>query len=113
MKPWMPFQIQSVSSWEELRRFCSQGFQNLYNALNGRIGFTDNIYCQIIEVSQINLTDTTIPHTLGKVPIGFIVLKSDTEPVIYNGTTQWTDTNIYLRAAPFVGLNVKIAILGG
>lgn len=111
MKPWMPFQIQSVSSWEELRRFCSQGFQNIYAALNRKISFGDNIYCEIVDV-QIGPTDTTIPHSLGVVPIGFLVLQLDTNLIIFNGQTAWTDRNIYLRASLGTA-NAKIAILGG
>jgi hypothetical protein len=109
MKPWMPFQIQSVSSWEELRRFCSQGFQNLFLALNGRIGFTDNIYCQIVDVT-LPLGNTAVAHTFGKVPIGFLVLTKNANVDIWQ-VTEWTDTYIYLQVNNTV--TAKIAIIGG
>lgn len=110
MKPWMPFQIQSVTSWEELRRFCAQGFQNIYAALNRKIGFTDNIYCEIVDV-ELGTNEIAIPHSLGVVPIGFLVLRQDTNVVIFDGLSAWNDRNIYLRA--FTTVKAKIAILGG
>jgi hypothetical protein len=110
MKPWMPFQIQSVTSWEELRRFSSQGFQNLYQLMNGNIGFLDNINCQVQSVT-LTTSPVAINHTLNKVPIGYLVLNQNANASVYSATLVWSDKTIYLQSSASV--YVKLAILGG
>lgn len=110
MKPWMPFQIQSVNSWEDLRRFTSQGFQNLYSLMNGNVSFQDNINCQIKDL--VLSTDTsTISHNLGKIPYGFLVLNQNANANIWSASFSWNENSIYLTASATV--TAKIAILGG
>lgn len=110
MKPWMPFQIQSVTSLDDLRRFTDQGFQNLYRFMNGNVGFTDNVQCSIVD-TVLNQTTSTIPHNLNKVPIGFLVLNQNADANVWSGPFAWTDSNVYLVAS--TTLTVKLAILGG
>ena len=110
MKPWMPFQIQSVRSWEDLRRFTSQGFQNLYQMMNGNVGFQDNVNCQIKEVT-LTTASTPINHTLNKVAIGYLVIYQDANSTIYVSNSSWDNNTIWLAASATV--TAKIAILGG
>jgi hypothetical protein len=42
-------------------------------------------------------TEDTIAHTLGAVPIGYIVVKQDKASNVYLGSTAWTSTNVYLK----------------
>jgi hypothetical protein len=42
-------------------------------------------------------TEDTIAHTLGSVPIGYIVIKQDKGSVVYDSGTAWTATNVYLK----------------
>lgn len=42
-------------------------------------------------------TEDTIAHTLGSVPIGYIVIKQDKGSVVYDSGTAWTSTDIYLK----------------
>lgn len=42
-------------------------------------------------------TEDTIPHTIGSVPVGYIVLKQDKASNVYLGTTTWTSSSIYLK----------------
>jgi len=44
-------------------------------------------------------TEDTIPHALGRVPVGYIPVKQDKAGTIYDGSTAWTTTNIYLKAS--------------
>lgn len=109
MKVWSLSGLQSVKSWEDLRRFVSQGLTNITQILSNNVGFLDNVNCQIVEVT-VNTTETTIPHTLGVIPIGFIVLNSASFDYPKAGTTAWTIENIYLIAN--TQAIFKIAIIG-
>jgi hypothetical protein len=42
-------------------------------------------------------TKDTVPHGLGYVPKGYIVIGSDKAAVIYNDGTAWTDVNLFLK----------------
>lgn len=42
--------------------------------------------------------ENTKAHTLGRTPLGYIVLSQDKAASIYKGTTAWDATNIYLKA---------------
>lgn len=109
MKIWSLPGVQSVKSLEDLRRFISQALFNITQALSNGLGFRDNINCEIIELT-INTTETTIPHGLGVVPIGFIVINAADFQYPKKGTTAWTTKNIYLIANTQAVF--KIAILG-
>ena len=53
---------------------------------------------QVITTHATPDTETAYAHTLGAVPIGYIVLNADKAGVIYSGGSAWTATNIYLRS---------------
>lgn len=41
-------------------------------------------------------TQFSINHSLGRIPIGFLVISLNAVATIYAGTTAWTSTTIYL-----------------
>jgi hypothetical protein len=41
--------------------------------------------------------ENTIAHKLDRKPTGYLVGQRDKAGVLYNGTTAWTSTNIYLK----------------
>lgn len=112
MKIWSLPSLQSVTSWEDLRRFSSQALTNFSQVLSRGIGFQDNINCQIVDV-VLGSSETAIPHTLGVVPIGYLVLKAYTTVASYPvaGSTAWTDTVIYLQTDS-ANTDFTIAIIG-
>lgn len=82
---------------------------NLFSALQNRIRFgtpTDgksgeNIsgeFQVIADTGTIN-TEFTVGHTIGSVPIGYLVLKISNGGVIYDSGTTWTSSNIYLKSS--------------
>ena len=81
---------------------------NIILALTGRVRFgrgTDgdrgeNIHGEFQQIVTNATPDTedATAHTLGSVPVGFLVLHTNKAGVIYKGTTTWTATNIYLRS---------------
>lgn len=112
MKVWSLPSLQSVTSWEDLRRFTSQSLTNISQILSGRVGFQDNVNCQIVDV-VLGLSELAIPHTLGVVPIGYLVLKAYSTAGAYPvaGTSAWTDKVIYLQTDS-ANVSFKIAIIG-
>lgn len=110
MKMWMPFQNQSVGSWEDLRRFSDQAFQNIYKALSGNLSFQDNMRCTVVE-TVLSTATATIPHNLNQIPYGFLVLNQNANANIWGASFNWTSENVYLTASATV--TVKLAILGG
>lgn len=109
MKVWSLAGLQSVTTWQDLRRFVTQGLTNISQILNQRVGFSDNIHCEIVNPT-IETTETAIPHNLGVVPIGFIVLNATDTQYPRGGTTPWTTTTIYLIANTRTAY--RIAIIG-
>lgn len=82
---------------------------NLFLALNGRIRFgtaTDgksgeNIagqYQVIADTGSAN-TEFVVAHTLGSVPVGYLVIKTSNAGVIYDSGTTWTSSNIYIKSS--------------
>lgn len=42
-------------------------------------------------------TEFAVPHGLGRIPIGFLVMSRSVSGNVYKSTTAWTTTNIYLK----------------
>lgn len=75
-------------------------FAGLVDMLNGGLRFADNHDSQNKSYTTNAVADTedTIAHTLGRVPKGAILTKTDKAVDLYEGGTAWTTTNIYLKA---------------
>lgn len=85
--------------------------KNICLALQGRIRFGsnasnnnmgENIMGQFITYTTNGTVNTqdTIPHTLGSVPVGYLVISKSIAGDIYqqaNTGTAWTAKNIYLK----------------
>lgn len=80
---------------------------NLFMAFRGRVRFgstTDgyrgeNISgeFQVFTSNATPDTEDTIGHTIGAIPVGYIVLKQDKAGSLYLGSTTWTSTNTYFK----------------
>jgi hypothetical protein len=44
-------------------------------------------------------TEDTILHGLGHIPNGYIVVRQDKSSVVYDSTTAWTSTSIFLKSS--------------
>ena len=44
-------------------------------------------------------TDFTIPHKLGRIPVGYLLLSIDQAGIIYKGVKAWTNSSITLRCS--------------
>lgn len=83
---------------------------NVFNCLQGRVRFGsnngsinkgENILGQFITyTTNVSAnTEDAIPHSLGSIPIGYIVVRINKGGVIYDSGTTWTSSNIYLKCS--------------
>ena len=88
-----------------------KNLDNIFRALQGRIRFgrgTDGDRGENIQgefqqftTSTAN-TEVTLAHTIGAVPVGYIVLWQDKAGSLYQGPstgTAWTSSNVYLKCS--------------
>lgn len=72
----------------------------LVAAVNGRLTFTENISCRIVEVvsGPSDGEDFTVTHNLGRIPVTYFVNITE-DSIVYDGTdrTEWTDETMTLR----------------
>lgn len=71
----------------------------LGNIINKGVRAADNWDAQTISVTLATAnTEQAVAHTLKRIPVGYIVLSMDKVATIYDGTTAWTTTNVYIRS---------------
>lgn len=75
-------------------------FTSLEAILNRGFRFEDNADARMTEFTSSGTpnAENTIPHLLGKVPTGYLVYRKDKAAHLYDGTTAWTNANIYLKS---------------
>lgn len=85
---------------EKKFRTIEKFMQAVKEIINGKIDFDKNMVVAPISV-QFTATNTekAIAHNLGRTPRGFLVISSTAAANIYNGTSAWTDSNIYLKSS--------------
>lgn len=95
-----------VGRIEPLVRDFNNDLLTLFTAMQRRVSFGDgttgnseNIDGEFVTYTSNAVADTedTVAHTLGSVPIGYIVVKQDKGSNVYEGGTAWTSTNLYLK----------------
>jgi hypothetical protein len=92
--------VSNLEKWETLRDYSSILFSGIIDLVSGNLSFKDNFKCKAITVvfSSAN-TNTTVKHSLGFVPSGYIVTKRSGSFNIFSGTTAWDTNNIYLQTS--------------
>lgn len=68
--------------------------------LNRGIAFDDNVDCRRVSVTSHGTpgTEFSVLHTLGKVPLGYIVCGQNGAGSVYDGTTANTDMTLFLKS---------------
>ncbi len=98
-------------------------FNTVFACLQGRVRFgpgtsgnkgenIDGVFLTITTNGTAN-TETTFTHTLGSVPVGYIILWQDKAGSIYQGPTTgtvWTSTTISLKGSA-ISINAKLFLL--
>lgn len=108
----MKIQIPDISDQqtiENMRRFIAISLDTIVSALNGNLTFSDNFNSQALGVTfPVVNTELVIPHQLNRVPIGYFVTRRSAAMTVYDSTTAWTATNIYLKSSAIGGVNLMV-----
>ena len=102
----------------DFEKNIEKSFQRLVDQLgqilNKGVKFEDNFNCDILDFTTPVVRDTefTVAHTLKRIPIGYIVIRSTNlgPALLYDGPTAWTTTNIYLKEPYTGGIVGKILV---
>jgi len=110
--PWEkhPKDLETMYQW--FRSFTAE----LATVINGALGFGDGVDADNVGGEWATIADTgiisadvVIPHSLGAVPAGFILMIPPASGFITRSPTAWTSSNIYLRcSAPNQSLKIFI-----
>jgi hypothetical protein len=65
---------------------------------NDKAGNLSGVYCVFTSNGAAN-TEDAVPHTLGRIPLGYIVVHQDKAAVVYDSGTAFTDTKLYLKSS--------------
>lgn len=91
--------LSNVRNQEELIRYASQDISGIADVINGGLDFT-NFRSTTIDVT-FTAADTSqqITHKLGKIPTGYLVVKKSVSMVVYDGTMDPTEQDIFLKSS--------------
>jgi hypothetical protein len=102
------FTYNTGADLESNMRRLEQDLSQIFEAFKGRVRFGtgadgdrgENISgeFQVVTTSTAN-TAFSVTHSLGAVPIGFLVINNNTKGVVYDSGTAWTDTTISLKCS--------------
>ena len=79
--------------------YLSQLLNQMQSIINGRISLTDNCYTQLISAQFKSAnTNQAFPHSLNKIPTGYILVGAQAATNLYDGTQGNSVNTIYLRS---------------
>jgi len=80
-------------------------YKRLALVLNGRVSFGDGLNRDNIDGNWVTVPDTgigntdfTVQHNLGRLPVGYILMRTNLPTSIYDGSIPATKTEITLRS---------------
>jgi len=98
------FTVQNENTPEGLSRFLNIFSEDVRSVVNGNLNFQDNISCFITAVSFPTADVTVgIAHNLGRIPIGYVLIRSPAATILYDGSEAFTRNTLSLRST--VALN--------
>jgi hypothetical protein len=99
----------------EFEKNLEKSYQRLNDVLSQILTkgllFSDNFNCYIgtLTTSAIAGTESGIAHGLKRTPSGYIITSRDKAAIIYDGSTGWDSTNIYVRSnVASVAINIMV-----
>jgi hypothetical protein len=92
--------------------------RDVFDALNW-VEFGDGTDAENMAIDFVTITNAggyaadakiTVPHSLKKVPTGYIIYNQSVAGSLYDDGTAWTRTNIYLKFSTAGASTIKIMI---
>lgn len=94
-----PF-VDRVEDIKEVVRFVSIFFEQTKQILNNGLVPQDNFNARILTVSfPAATTNQPLAHGLGRVPLGYIVLRRSSNIQIYDGTSPSNTSTLFLASS--------------
>lgn len=104
------YDVANIDDWKGAGRFVADSLNEMIGVINGNLEIGLNIKAQIVDASfTATNTDTVIPHSLGRVPNGYILINSNVSTNLYNGSVAFASGNITLKSTAVA--TTKILIL--
>lgn len=95
-----PFVDRLGEDPKEVSRFISIFFDQTKRLFNNALTFGDNFDAKSLRVSfAAPVVNQALAHGLGRVPVGYIVIRRSANIVIYDGTAPFTVSNLYLGSS--------------
>lgn len=92
---------------DQYQKNVDNDIANLFTAMAGRIRLGTGVdgargenisgEFQVFTSNATPDSEDTIAHTVGAVPVGYIVLKQNKAGSLYTGSTTWTSSNVYFK----------------
>lgn len=106
--------LSNIPTMEDVQRFLSAFISQATQQINGNLQFNQNIASSpMITVGFTNSSNIVgVTHTLGRVPIGFLVATQTAAASLYaaqGASYLWTSNKIYLQSN--VGVTASIFII--
>jgi len=108
---WNPFRPEKSEAWQQWAARLATDIGRLLDSfsqlLNGQITFgdgsdIDNIKGEWTTVTTVGITPGTniaVPHKVGVVPPGFILMVPPVGGYVSRGNVAWTTTHLYLQCS--------------
>lgn len=97
---WAQTEIARNPALAKLIQAMTEFNNNLDAILNRGARFEDNIDCRLVSVTSDATpgTEFSVAHTLGKIPVGYLVYGQNGAGSVYDGTTANTATTLFLKS---------------
>lgn len=92
--------LSNIKSVEDVVRYFSIFVGDVFDIVNGKIEFDSNIQSKTIDFNFTSAnTNFAMIHGLGKIPKGYLLIKSNVATSIYDGSIDATEKLIYLKSS--------------
>lgn len=83
---------------------------NLGNIFDKGVGVQDNLDIQEVSFTSNGSANTedAVTHSLGRVPVGYVVASQDKAGSVYVSGTTWTKTTVYVKTS---GMSVALKLI--
>lgn len=101
MKIKLPVDMTNVKPTDDnFTQYLAQILDLIVTEMNGRLGIPDNVFSSIVQVTfNAANQEQAVPHTLNRIPGGFMLVGSRDPTTVYNGTSANTPQILYVRAS--------------
>lgn len=94
------FDVANIRGTEEFQKSVAVALREVADLVNGRLTFEDNSSTSLVTVTFAGASTTvSVPHTLNRPPIGYIVAKKSAAIHVYDGDKANTSDTLYVQAS--------------